>query len=304
VDFTALLFAGLTTVFLAVVQQESGIAQLIVAQEQAVGHGTSSVFRSTDKSVVVEGTRERFQRARSLIRGLPVNQAMARLAEFFLGSPYLAMSLDQSGREELRLDLTQFDCMLFVEQLLAIVSADSFEGFVERTRHLRYRNGEITYCTRQHYFHDWVGSAQAQGVLEGSPFLPGQVARIVPLNFMSIHRDRYPALQSPALFDCIDAREQGRRIEQHYLPLAALEAALPTLQSGDVFAVATRVGGLDVSHTGVLVRDGSQLDAIHAAPGRGVMRSRSFTRYLRSVPDAIGAVIVRPQRGKHVSFLR
>lgn len=101
---------------------------------------------------------------------------------------------------------------------------------------------------------------------------------------MSSHLDRYPALQSPALFNCIDA--------------------LPSLQSGDIFAVATRVGGLDVSHTGILVRDGSRLDAIHAAPGRGVMRSRSFTRYLRSMPDAIGAVIVRPQRGKTVSSLR
>ena len=229
---------------------------------------------------------------------------MARLAEFFLGSPYLAMSLDQSGREQLHLDLTQFDCMLFVEQLLAIVSADSFDGFAELTRRLRYRNGEISYCTRQHYFHDWIGSAQLQGVLEASSAWPGQARRHLSLNFMSSHRDRYPALQSPALFDCIDELEQGRRIDQYYLPLAVLDDALPSLQSGDIFAVATRVEGLDVSHTGVLVRDGSRLDAIHAAPGRGVMRSRSFTTYLRSVPDAIGAVIVRPQRVKSVSFLR
>ncbi len=303
-DFTALLFAGLTTLSLSVGQQESRIIPLGNFQKLPAGGATSSLFQSIEESVVVEGTRPKFERARSLIRGLPVNEAMARLAEFFLGSPYLAMSLNQSGREQVRLDLTQFDCMLFVEQLLAIVSADSFDGFAELTRRLRYRNGEISYCTRQHYFHDWVGSAQLQGVLEASSAWPGQARRHLSLNFMSSHRDRYPALQSPALFDCIDALEQGRRIDQHYLPLAALDDALPSLQSGDIFAVATRVEGLDVSHTGVLVRDGSRLDAIHAAPGRGVMRSRSFTTYLRSVPDAIGAVIVRPQRVKSVSFLR
>ena len=303
-DFTALLFAGLTTVSLAVVQQESEIIQPIDLQQQPAGASTSSLFTSAEDSVVVEGTRSRFERARLLIRGLPVNEAMARLAEFFLGSPYLAMSLDQSGREQMRLDLTQFDCILFVEQLLAIVSADSFDGFAEWTRRLRYRNGEISYCMRQHYFHDWVGSAQVQGVLETSPVWPELARRNVSLNFMSSHRDRYPALQSPALFHCIDALEQGKRIEQHYLPFAALDAALPSLQSGDIFAVATQVGGLDVSHTGVLVRDGSRLDAIHAAPGRGVMRSRSFTRYLRSVPDAIGAVIVRPRRVKDAPLLR
>ena len=303
-DFTALLFAGLTTLSLSVGQQESRIIPSGNLQKLPAGGATSSLFQSLEESVVVEGTRSKFERARSLIRGLPVNEAIARLAEFFLGSPYLAMSLDQSGREQLRLDLTQFDCMLFVEQLLAIVSADSFDGFAERTRRLRYRNGEISYCTRQHYFHDWVGSAQLQGVLETSPVWPRQAMRNVSLNFMSSHRDRYPALQSPALFDCIDGLERGRQIDQHYLPLVVLDVALPSLQSGDIFAVATRVGGLDVSHTGVLVRDGSRLDAIHAAPGRGVMRSRSFTRYLRSVPDAIGAVIVRPQRLKQGSFLR
>ena len=244
---------------------------------------------------VVDGTRQRFDLVSSLVQTLPVNERIARLAEAFLGSPYLAFSLEGSGTEQLRLDLTQFDCMLFVEQLFAIATADSFDEFAQRTRRLRYRNGHVDYCTRQHYFHDWVLSAQDQGLLESDTSWPGQATRVLPLNFMSSHRDQYPALQFPRLFDCIRQRERGRRIEQQYLPLASLEIALPSLRSGDLFAVATSVKGLDVSHTGVLVRDGSRLDAIHAAPGHGVIRSRSFARYLSSLPDAIGAVIVRPR---------
>ena len=266
---------------------------------EAAPSGSSA---TTAEPHVVAGTRRRFEQARSLIQSLPVNEAMPRLAEFFLGSPYLAMSLDQPGLEQLRLDLVSFDCMLFVEQLLAMVSAESFEDFAERTRQLRYRNGEVGYCTRQHYFHDWVSSAQAQGLLEHAPVWSGEATRDLPLNFMSSHRAQYPALQSQDLFDCIRAREQGRRIKQHYVPLRDLEAALPSVQSGDIFAVATRVDGLDVSHTGLLVREGSRVDAIHAAPGRGVMRSRSFARYIRSVPDAIGAVIVRPRKIKQSPF--
>ena len=266
---------------------------------EAAPSGSSA---TTAEPHVVAGTRQRFEQARSLIQSLPVNEAMPRLAEFFLGSPYLAMSLDQPGLEQLRLDLVSFDCMLFVEQLLATVSAESFDDFVERTRQLRYRNGEIGYCTRQHYFHDWVSSAQAQGLLEKAPVWSGEATRDLPLNFMSSHRAQYPALQSQDLFDCIRAREQGRRIKQHYVPLRDLEAALPSVESGDIFAVATRVDGLDVSHTGLLVREGSRVDAIHAAPGRGVMRSRSFARYIRSVPDAIGAVIVRPRKIKQSPF--
>ena len=303
-DLTAPLVAGLASIFLVLVQQGAGGTHSVDPVRMVASEPISSVSTSVEDIHVVEGTRARFERAQSLIRALPLNQAIARLAVFFVGSPYLAMSLDQSGREQLRLDLTQFDCMLFVEQLLAMVSAESFDDFVDRTRRLRYRNGEIGYCTRQHYFHDWVGSAQTQGLIESAPVRSAQAIRNLPLNFMSSHRDRYPALQSPGLFNCIRAREQGRRIEQHYLPLASLEAALPSLQSGDIFAVATRVGGLDVSHMGVLVREGSRLDAIHAAPGRGVMRSRSFIRYLSSVPDAIGAVIVRPQSVQQPTLVR
>ena len=253
------------------------------------------LVRASSNVHVVDGTRQRFDLVSSLVQALPVNERIARLAEAFLGSPYLAYSLEGSGTERLRLDLTQFDCMLFVEQLLAMATADSFDEFAQRTRRLRYRNGHVDYCTRQHYFHDWVLSAQDQGLLESDTSWPGQATRVLPLNFMSSHRDQYPALQSPRLFDCIHQRERGRRIEQQYLPIASLEIALPSLRSGDLFAVATSVKGLDVSHTGVLVRDGSRLDAIHAAPGHGVIRSRSFARYLRSLPDAIGAVIVRPR---------
>ena len=137
-DFTALLFAGLTTVSLSVVQQELGIIHSVDLRQQSAADAKVISYKLTEESVVVEGTRSKFEQARLLIRGLPVNEAMSRLAEFFLGSPYLAMSLDQSGREHLLLDLTQFDCMLFVEQLLAIVSADSFDGFSVLTRRLRY----------------------------------------------------------------------------------------------------------------------------------------------------------------------
>jgi len=250
---------------------------------------------------VVEGTRERFEQARALIQGLTVNAAIARLAESFLGSPYLAGSLDGAGPEQLRLDLTRFDCMLFIEQLLALSLSDSFDQFVEHTRDLRYRDGRVSYCTRQHYFHDWVRSAQSQNLLETTSGWPGEITRSLPLNFMSEQRQLYRPMQSEELFDCIRRREESRQVVQHYVPLHAIESVLPRIQSGDLFAIATRIEGLDVSHTGVLVREGSSVDAIHAAPGRGVMRSRSFGRYLRSIPDAIGAVIVRPVHPERMS---
>ena len=256
-------------------------------------HSLSAALQLQTRSIhVVSGTREKFDQARELIQGLTIRDAIPYLAEFFLGSPYLAMSLDGDGPEQLRLDLTRFDCMLFVEQLLALATAKTFDQFALHTQHLRYRDGEVGYCTRQHYFHNWAEAAHSQGLLEANEVFPGQKSRILSLNFMSNHRDLYAPLQSDELFSCI--RDSESRVAQQYIPVAMVETALPSLQSGDLFAIATSAEGLDVSHTGVVMRDGSRVDAIHAAPEKGVIRSKSLSRYLRSVPDAIGLVVVRP----------
>ena len=260
---------------------------------EIIASNTPTIEINHDIDVIGE-TRSRFETGRSLITGLSVNQAIARLAESFVGNPYLAQSLDADGPEKLRLNLMQFDCMLFVEQLLALAWSESFDQFSARTQRLRYRDGEVSYCNRWHYFHDWVGSAVRQGMLEADFALEGEISRSLPLNFMSSNRSLYPKLQSNVLFDCISSLEDSRRVQQRFIPLEAIESVLPSLQSGDLFAIATRVQGLDVSHTGVLVRSESRMDAIHAAPGRGVMRSLGLASYLRSVPDAIGVVIVRP----------
>ena len=127
---------------------------------------------------VIGDTRSIFETRRSLITGLRVNQAIARLAESFVGSPYLAMSLDGDGAEQLRLDLTQFDCMLFVEQLLALAWSESFNQFASHTQSLRYRDGVVSYCNRWHYFHDWVESAVRQGMLEPDVALEGEISRV------------------------------------------------------------------------------------------------------------------------------
>ena len=141
---------------------------------------------------VIGDTRSIFETRRSLITGLRVNQAIARLAESFVGYPYLAMSLDADGAEQLRLDLTQFDCMLFVEQLLALAWSESFNQFASHTQSLRYRDGVVSYCNRWHYFHDWVESAVRQGMLEPDVALEGGISRALPLNFMSSNRSLYP----------------------------------------------------------------------------------------------------------------
>lgn len=232
---------------------------------------------------------------------LPLNLAMVTLARSWIGRPYVAFSLDRLGEERLQLDLTRFDCFLFVEQLLALANSGAatpraaLDHFATHVKNLRYQDGRIDYCSRHHYFSLWAQAAERQGYLVNlTPFLPGATSRRRRLNFMSTHADAYLPMQNPRLRSCIRAQEADRVIEQSYLPLDQLEKALPSLRNGDLFGLVTRVDGLDVTHVGVVERLDGRLDAVHAAPGNGVMRSVNLARYARNVPDVIGLMILRP----------
>lgn len=233
---------------------------------------------------------------------MPMNKALIGLARRYLGTPYNAFSLDRGQTERLQLDLTRFDCFLFVEQLLALVNSrqvdtqtEGVNRFTNHVRQLRYEDGRVDYCLRHHYFSRWAEAAERQGYLVNiTPFLPGAVSRQRPLTFMSSHADSYEPMQLPANRSCITNLEKQLVVNQSFIPLAQLKQALPSLRSGDIFGLVTRVEGLDVTHVGILEASGGAVDAIHAAQGQGVMRSLDLVSYAKAVPDVIGVMVLRP----------
>jgi Protein of unknown function (DUF1460) len=233
----------------------------------------------------------------------PMNQALVQLARRYLGLPFKGFSLDGGPKEQLVLDLTNFDCFLFVEQLLALsnsrkvnTQSEGVERFTQHVRRLRYVDGEVDYCRRQHYFSRWAEAAERNGyVVNLTPFLPGASQRKVALNFMSNHVASYKPMRLARNKQCITELEKDLVLNQPYIPLAALPGVLPSLRNGDIFALVTKVPGLDVTHVGFLEKRDGVVNAIHAAEGAGVIRSENFEKYAARVPDVIGVAIYRPR---------
>ena len=252
--------------------------------------------------ITIGETRRIAARAIDDTASAPTHQALINLARRFLGKPYNAFSLDRLRSERLLLDLTRFDCFLFVEQLLALVNSRQVDTqtagvdrFSDHVRQLRYDGGEVAYCRRHHYFTRWADAAEKQGYLVNlNPFLPGSRSRNRPLTFLSQHVEAYEPMKLAANRACITALEKDLTVTQGYVPLTALTRLLPSLRSGDIFALVTAVPGLDVTHVGLVEVEGGQVGAIHAAPGEGVMRSDDLTRYAWGVADVIGVAFYRP----------
>ena len=270
---------------------------------------------------------------------MPIGTLTQRVGESFLGSEYQANLLDQvslntlknisqntsqntsqnssknmSRQETLTASLQQFDCVLFVETALALAQtfhqpnltdAQAETLFFSGLQQYRYRNGTlIDYCSRLHYFSDWILDHDRRGLVQEMGRSLGGVPLDRSLTFMSQNWERYPVLVAhPEFRTCI--AETEATIDTHnvfYLPTQQISQRYSDFQPGDVVGIVTRMKGLDVTHSGLVYQRldakgaarSSKTGLLHASVRSGIKISSDLATYVAGVDGAIGIVVARP----------
>jgi Protein of unknown function (DUF1460) len=232
----------------------------------------------------------------------PMGARIQAITLQFLGSEYKAGLLDQTPTEQLTISLQQFDCVLLIEAVVALARTvvqpkPSSAYFVQQVEAQRYRNGQLhDYCSRLHYFSDWIADGERRGLVTNLTSPLGGVPLNKTLNFMSRHRSSYGQLKSDdEAFRCIQSVEAKlNTLPLTYIPTAQIRNIYPQLQAGDIVAIATAEPGLDVTHTGFAeLRADGGIGFIHASPGGVVRRATDLQTYTSRVRDAIGIIVVR-----------
>lgn len=227
-------------------------------------------------------------------RDLPLGEAVAGVGRLFVGFPYTPQTLEtpwleavSEGRpmdgtlERLVVNLREFDCVTFVENVLALtrfVRERGSEALVDpeaarrayeaELRSLRYRGGTMAgYASRLHYFSEWLSDNAARGglVLVHPALDPGEDHE--PIDFMTTHVASYPALaDDPASVARIrDVEERlNADLPRPYVPEERIAEVADGIRSGDVIAATSTVAGLDVAHTGIAIRIDGELRLMHA----------------------------------------
>ncbi len=233
----------------------------------------------------------------------PLGEIMQALGEKLRGTPYVAGVLDAPEEETLVAPLDKFDCVLFVESALAlgrgIAEEDySYDGYLRRIEEGRYRGGQMNgYCSRLHYFSDWIRDNEARGLVHNITEEIGGVRYDKTIDFMSTHRSSYPRLvASDSLFAGIVAMENSLRgVSLYYIPQDDIRAAYDDLQAGDIVATATHIDGLDVTHTGLVYDAGDgKKGFMHASTTDGVKISPDLQSYIKGVKVQTGIIVARP----------
>lgn len=226
-----------------------------------------------------------------------------RSARLLAGSPYRGGTLEGEGPERLRYTLETFDCVTLVESALALArcAARTDAGttaFERELTHIRYRRGVVEgYPSRLHYFLDWIGDNTRKGTVRDVTRELGGGARRKHISFITEHADRYPPMSDDgvraAMLD-VERRLSGG--EFHDIPLRRIAGAAEGILPGDIIGITTTRKGLDVSHTGMAVRDAETLRLLHA----GTTGSRveeapgSLAAFVAAHPGASGIVVARP----------
>lgn len=232
----------------------------------------------------------------------PFGDVMQAIAEQFIGTPYVAGLLDRTKEEKLVISLNGFDCVLFVETVLAIargvaVQDYSYQSFSDRLLEQRYRNGKLNgYCSRLHYFSDWISDNQNRGIVENITQKVGGFPLPKQLNFMTQHRSSYPQLASETNYQCLQNVEASlNQLNLDYIPQNQIYTVYDSVQPGDIIATATDIDGLDVTHTGLVYKnpDGT-IGFIHASISGEVKISPDLQSYVEAVDGQIGIILARP----------
>jgi len=191
-----------------------------------------------------------------------VSQRIAFISQALTGSPYRGYTLVGGPRLPERFVVRDdvFDCVTFCETVLAAALAGDASQFEARLRLIRYKNGEVDWRARNHYFSEWCANNVANHVCKPL-LLPGSETIDKRLTFMR----------------SLGARQASMTV----LPRQALIDNRRLIATGDIVGFLSRRPGLDYFHTGfVVVTDDGGLILRHASKSRGRVLDQPLARFL------------------------
>lgn len=239
-------------------------------------------------------------------------------ARSFRGTPYVAHTLDRSKTEQLVVNLHELDCTTYIENVYALTlctlrGETSFGAFRNQLRLLRYRNGQLSYANRLHYYQWWITDNARMGFFSEitQPATLFRVKQQLNLNYMTTHASAYTMLRGNKQRQAAIRRfEQSGNDRVSYLPKRLLRntrALRQTIHDGDLIAIVTTKRGLDTSHLGIAVWHADGLHLLNASSlqknGKSVVEpTETLATYLRSRTSNPGIRVARlkgsPQGGK------
>jgi N-acetylmuramoyl-L-alanine amidase-like len=202
----------------------------------------------------------------------------------FLGTPYAEHTLTGAidTPEVFTIDLEGMDCFTYIDYVEALRISETYPEFKNNLQDIRYRGGIIAFQNRNHFFTDWPVN-NPKNVKDVTHDIGGDKAVSVKKT-LNVKKDGSKYLPG------IPANER----EFYYIPSGAIdEAMVSKLNTGDYVGIYTDLPGLDVTHTGIVIKKNGRTFLRHASSRKVNYRvvDEDLFEYMQNKP---GLVVFRP----------
>ena len=235
-------------------------------------------------------------------RDRPMSELVIKVAKHFLGTPYVAGTLEQEP-ERLTVNTRETDCILFVEMCLAMSLTakeenPTFEKYVDNLRQLRYRDGKVDgYTSRIHYTSEWIIQGSMRGIFSEVSRECGGSPLDQKFHFMSTHPASYKQLKdSPENVKKIRAVEENLESWDYwYIPKSDLPKCIRNIKTGDIIGFNSATPGLDIAHVAYAYWEGDTLTFIHASytDKKVVINKTPLVQYTNGIKSHNGLRVIR-----------
>lgn len=224
---------------------------------------TSSVRASEVADVVLTtGSYRVLEKAISTSQNSDAEQKMVNATAILLGTPYnnRTLNMNASSVERLIIDLKAVDCMTFIEYSEAFKHADDAEQFASNLQKVRYIDAKVAFNQRRHFFSDWV---------EGEHKIVSDITAQLSPHTVFVNKQLNKKSNGEPMIATvgISPRVIG------YIPTRFIDRKLlKQLKTGDYIGIYSPALGLDVTHVGIVIREGDAVIFRHASSQRKNLR--------------------------------
>ena len=198
------------------------------------------------------------------------------LSRQFLGQSYEPIPLigSASTAEVFSASFEGFDCVTYIETVLALALASSVDDFTEWLRKIRYERGRIQWDHRNHYMTLWIRNNVREGIIR-------------PVSMPAV-----PTLTRERVLNVVPGLAP-QRTRVKCVPKRAVPRLERYLQTGDLIFFASTRKHLDVFHAGIIVR-GEKVSMRHASRSKGCVVEQELSEFL-DANRMTGVILMRPQ---------
>jgi hypothetical protein len=211
-----------------------------------------------------------------------IGERITFLSGQFLGVPYKESTLigGATTPETLVINIEAFDCFTFLDCIEAMRLSRSFADFHENLTRVRYKAGIVRYDRRNHFFTDWSEQNRA---------------------FVSDRTKEIGGKKTETVTKILNRKDDGSSLLPGIAPIKRIISYITSegmnktvcarLQTGDYVGIYSDLPGLDVSHVGIVVKDGPNINFRHASSAARKVVDQDFSEY---ISDKAGIIILRP----------